>query len=159
MTINNLPTDPVAIYRIETGEIVSVGGIQFVPEFKEQQISAAIAPWGADSHALVEGEASADSHYVSVLDEQATVTDRPELIVIIEDDKTTIQADGVDETTLTGLPNPCEIILDAPDPTVETQRIEVTGGGFIFSAETPGVYTIEVIRFPFLPWKVEITAL
>lgn len=150
----------IAVYDLLTGEIISTGGIQFDDDLKEVQIAAALAPWGVETCGLYEGmaEASKETQYVAVLDGVPALVDKPELLVFIENDKTTILADGVDETTLTGLPDPCEIIIDDPDPTVETQVVEVTGGGFVFTAEDPGVYSIEVVRFPFLPWIVEITA-
>jgi hypothetical protein len=149
-------TSPVTLYRTDTGEIVSTGGILLIAEFRDTQISAALAPWGSDSHALLEVASHPDTQYVQVLDGIDTVIDKPELAVMI--DKTEILADGDDAAILTGLPNPCVIILDDPDPTVETTMTEVFGGGFEFAAATPGVYTLEVRRFPFLPWHAEITA-
>lgn len=145
-----------SIYKISTGEIVSSGGITFDPNQKNHQIDCAIAPWGADTHALVEEGSDPQSQYVQVLSDASVILDRPSLHISI--DKTTISADGVDYLTLTGLPDPCEIIIDAPDPTVETTITEVSGGGFEFDATTPGLYTIEVKRFPFLAFKIEITA-
>ena len=149
------------VYRKDTGQIVQYSEFtcQEDDEFIRKNFEVRVAMWGEETHAYVEAESNRDLQYVAVIDGIPNVVDKPELIVFVENDKTTIQADGMDETTLTGLPDPCEIIIDDPDPTVETQRIEVTGGGFIFAAENPGLYTIEVIRFPFLSWKVEITAL
>lgn len=157
---------PISIYDTRTGEIVSTGGILLLPEFREEQIRAALVPWVhlqdtgdgtfVESHALVEEDANPAMQYVQVLDSVAAVVDKPELV--IEIDRTEIVADGEDFVTLTGLPDPCEIIIDDPDPTVETTMTQVFGGGFEFAAATPGVYTIEVRRFPFLAWKAEITA-
>jgi hypothetical protein len=48
--------------------------------------------------------------------------------------------------------------VDDSDPGVETQTFAVEGGGFVFSADDPGVYTVEVRRWPFVPFKVEFTA-
>ena len=147
------------VYRKETGEIVCSGMFSGGEEWVEQTLEVSLFPWNDGNHAIFKVKSDKEIHYVATMDGQPILAERPDLVVFVENDKTTIQADGLDETTLTGLPDPCEIIIDDPDPTVETQRIEVTGGGFVFAAETPGVYTIEVIRFPFLPWKVEITAL
>jgi hypothetical protein len=149
-------TSPISIYRTDTGEVVSTGSIVFLDEFRATQISAALAPWGDDIHALVETASDPATQYIQVLDGIAEAVDKPELVVDI--DKTEILADDEDFATLTGLPDPCEIIVDDPDPTVETTTTQVFGGGFEFAAATPGVYTIEVRRFPFLPLKVEITA-
>jgi hypothetical protein len=76
----------------------------------------------------------------------------------VEVNKTTLVADGVDSITLTGLPDPCQIIIDDPDPLVETTTTTVTGGGFVFVADDPGIYTVEVRRWPFVPFKIEFTA-
>jgi hypothetical protein len=147
---------PISIYDVRTGEIVATGGILLLPDFRDQQIAAALAPWGDTSHALVEADSDPGTQYIQTLNGIATVVAKPELAVSI--DKFEILADGIDIATLTGLPDPCEIIIDDPDPTVETMTAEVSGGGFEFAAETPGVYTIEVRRFPFLPWSVQIVA-
>lgn len=149
------------IYKKATGEIVQYSYFDCPDdiEFIAKNHYGRLLFFGVEEYDFVDAKSDPATQYVAILDGQQIVAERPDLVVFVENDKTTIQADGVDETTLTGLPDPCEIIIDDPDPTVETQRIEVAGGGFIFAAENPGVYTIEVIRFPFLPWKVEITAL
>src|SRR5688572_21612167 len=135
---------PVSIYRADNGEIVATGTILFHPEFREQQIAAYLAPWqfAAQPHALIEQQADPATQYIQVLDGIAEAVDKPELVVDI--DKTEILADDEDFATLTGLPDPCEIIIDDPDPTVETTTTQVFGGGFEFAAATPGIYTIEV---------------
>jgi hypothetical protein len=148
-----------AIYEISTGMIKSTGGIGFIEEHRDEQVAAALAPWGSDSHALFEGEADLERHYIPILDGEPVKADRPELIVRTEDDKTTLLADGADTIVLTGLPDPCEIIIDDPDPDVETTAQTVNGGGFIFVADDPGVYSIEVRRWPFLPFLIELTAI
>jgi hypothetical protein len=147
----------VVIYKSATGEIVSSIEVGFVDEFKDAQIAAMLAPWG-EGHALIEAEGTPETHYVTTLGDTVISATRPELIVATVDDKTTLIADGVDSITLTGLPDPCDIIIDDPDPTVETTVTEVTGGGFIFTAADPGVYTVEVRRWPFLPFSIEFTA-
>jgi hypothetical protein len=146
---------PTIIYTISTGEIKSIGSIGFMDEFREQQVSSALSPWGED-HGLLEGAADPELHYVITFAETPTVMDRPPIPYVI--DKTEILADGEDYLTITGLHNPCTIVIDDPDPTVETLVQTVEGGGFEFSADTPGLYIIEISRFPFLPTRIEITA-
>jgi len=148
---------PTILYRKSTGEIISTGGIQFESGHEDTQIAAAIAPWG-DDVGLVVGSGNKETHYVAIIDEQAVIADRPPLVVRTQDDRTTLAADGEDSIALTGLPNPCEIIIDAADPDVETEIISVAGGGFVFVADDPGVYTVEVRRWPFLPFRIEFTA-
>lgn len=146
-----------SIYKISTGEIVSSGGVMFDPDQKQNQIACALAPWGSETHALVESGSDAATQYVQVLAGVPTVVDKTPIQVAL--DKTTIMADGADIATLSGLPDPCSILIDDTDPLTETTTVNVTGGGFTFSTEDPGTYTFEVRgRFPFLPLKVEITA-
>jgi hypothetical protein len=154
VTIPNIPADPVIIYRIDTGEIVSTGGIQFIPELKDQQIAAAISPWGAEEYALIEGESDPETQYVIPTNQGPLIAHRPSLIVSVN--KSIIIANGTDAAILTGLPSPCEIIQDSGEP--EEQRVIVTGGGFLFTAENPGVYKFKIERFPFLPLELEFTA-
>ena len=66
-------------------------------------------------------------------------------------DTLTITADGVDEATLSGLPDPCTVYVDG----VAT---EVTGGEFIFAAASWGTYVIQVNEVAYLPKRWEITA-
>lgn len=148
-------TIPYTIYRPSSGEIITSGIVSGGADMNTRQIEANVSIYGDDC-AAVEVDSDPNTQYVQALSESPTVLDRPNLQVSI--DKTSIIADGADYLTLTGLPDPCEIIVDAPDPTVETTITEVSGGGFEFEADTPGTYTIEVRRFPFLPLKIEVTA-
>ena len=147
---------PVSIYHLGTGEVKSTGGIQFETDLKDIQVAAALAPWGADTHGLIEESLDPLTKYVYTLDNERFIADRPPIPYQI--DKTTITADGLDFLTISGLHNPCDVIVDDPDPLVETTVTTVTGGSFEFAAEDPGLYTIEISRFPFLPMKLDITA-
>lgn len=147
---------PTVIYEIATGEIKSSGGIDFYEGAEAAQMAAAVAPWGAETYAVAVGTGTPEGHYVAVLDGVPVVAERSPLIV--EVDKTTLVADGIDSITLTGLPDPCDIIIDDPDPLVETSIETVTGGGFVFVADDAGIYIVEVRRWPFLPFKIEFTA-
>lgn len=143
------------LYRPSTGEIITSGMISGSADMKDVQIAANISIYGDDC-AAVEMDSDRNTQYVQMLSETPTIVNRPNLQVSV--DKTTIIGGGDDYLTLTGLPDPCQIIIDAPDPTVATTVTEVTGGGFEFEAATPGVYTIEVKRFPFLPFRIDVTA-
>lgn len=149
-------TTSFAIYRLSDGKIVSKGTVSATSDMIDAQLAVNLGIWGADDHGIVASDADSERHFVGTLGGEPTVMDRPPLVVKI--DRTEIEAGGVDEAILTGLPDPCEVVIDDPDPTVETTVAEVTGGGFIFAADNPGTYTIEVRRFPFLPFKVEVTA-
>jgi hypothetical protein len=144
------------IYKKSTGEIVQTGMFTCDDEFVDANFAVKLQFFGSEDHGIVDASAAVDTQYVAVMDEVAIVAGRSPLIV--EVDKTTLVADGIDSITLTGLPDPCDIIIDAPDPLVETSVQTVTGGGFVFVADDPGVYTVEVRRWPFLPFKIEFTA-
>lgn len=148
----------IIIYQIDTGEIKAPGGIQFEPEadIRQSQILSALRPWGEQTHALLIGAGSSDLHYVGLLGEQPVLLDRPPIPYQIS--KTSLTVDGEDFLTISGLHDPCNVVIDDPDPLVETISETVTGGSFEFAAETPGVYTIQITKFPFLPLTLEITA-
>jgi hypothetical protein len=148
---------PIAIYDIQTGEIKSTGGIQFDVDLKAAQIFAALTPWGgSEVCSLYEGleDISAESSYVTILDGIPSITPRPPLRV--SQNKTEVVANGTDSITLRGLPDPCEMVQDPGEP--EESRVTVEGGGFVFTAETPGVYRFRIERFPFVPLDLEFTA-
>ncbi len=142
------------VYKIATGEIVTSTDHSSDPAFQETILNNILTYWGAEEHGIVTTAGQPATHYVVTLDELPTVVPRPDLVVNI--DRTEVGAGEF--VTLTGMPNPCRVIIDAVDPTVETQTYDIEGGGFEFEPETPGLYTIEVHRFPFLAWKVEIVA-
>jgi hypothetical protein len=144
------------VYRKDTGEIVSTGWFACDEEFIDMNHAARIDAAGGADYDVVAEYADVISDYVYIVGETASVIKRPPIPYQI--DKTTITADGVDFLTVSGLHNPCDVIVDDPDPLVETTTTTVTGGSFEFSAEDPGLYTIQISRFPFLPMILEITA-
>lgn len=144
------------IYKKDTGEIVQTGMIWCEDDMIEVNFNARLTYYGAETHSIINAEANGDTQYVAFLGEQNLVIDRPPVPYQI--DKTVITADGDDFCTITGLHNPCEVVVDDPDPLVETTITTVTGGSFEFAAEAAGTYTIEISRFPFLPMTLEITA-
>lgn len=67
-------------------------------------------------------------------------------------DKLAIAADGVEIATLTGLPDPCTVLVDGVPQ-------EVTGGVLEFSAATPGTYKVEAPDpFPAQAYAADIVA-
>jgi hypothetical protein len=147
-----------AIFKKDTGEIVATGMFSCPEDYVEANFTARLDLYGASEHAVIDADPQADPdiHYVIMLDETYVLTPRPPIPYVI--DKTEILADGQDYLTITGLHNPCTIVVDDPDPTVETVVHTVEDGGFEFEADTPGLYIIEISRFPFLPARIEITA-
>jgi hypothetical protein len=126
-------------------------------EAVQLNFDARVGMYGAATHDVIDGTGDAETQYVTVLNEAYVLVPRPTIPFIIN--KTTIAADGLDFTTISGLHDPCDVVIDAPDPLVETQTATVTGGSFEFSAETEGIYTIQIQKFPFLPLTLQITAI
>jgi len=65
--------------------------------------------------------------------------------------KTTIAANGTDAAVLSGLPDPCTVMIDG-------EPHEITGGSLEFAASSPGVYRISIDEVQYLPEQWEITA-
>ena len=145
------------VYKKDTGEIVQTGMFSCDEEMVELNFSARAQFYGEETHGVLRAPADSRTQYVSVSGDEVILLDKPPIPYQI--DKTTIAADGTDFLTISGLHSPCEIVVDDPDPTVDTVVHTVEGGSFEFEADTPGLYFIEISRFPFLPTRLEITAL
>lgn len=153
-----MTTHYLTVYRKDTGQIVSTGLLSCEDEVLDINFALRADQFGGADHDIIDAPADPELTYVVMMAGEAGLADRPALQVTL--DKTEIAADGEDVATLTGLPNPCSIIIDDTDPLTETTVAEVTGGGFEFVTQDPGVYTFEVRgRFPFLPLKFTVTAL
>lgn len=147
----------VTIYRKDTGEIVQYSAFScedgdYVHE--ADNINARLDFFGHETHAIIAEPCDRFSEYVVSTSNGPIFAPRPTLRLNVS--KTTIVANGVDSSTIKGLPSPCEIIQDPGDP--EEQKITVTGGAFIFTAENPGTYHFRIEWFPFLPLDLEFTA-
>lgn len=146
------------VFNKETGEIVQYSYFD-CPEYSdfiEKNYETRVGFFGSDSHNFIAEKPNNENQYVVVMDEKPVLVDRP--AIPYQFDRTTLTAGTGDFVTITGLHNPCELVIDSTDQTVETWRVTVEDGGFEFEADTPGVYTIEISRFPFLPARIEITA-
>lgn len=124
-------------------------------EFKSTLIANALASL-PDTSGIVEGFGDPSTHYVTTIRGEPALVPRQNMRISLKGGKKTLVANGTDTVELTGLPNPCTIVQDPGEP--EETSHEVTGGGFVFSAETPGKYQFRVDRFPFLPFSIEFTA-
>lgn len=143
-------------YVVSTGEIKSTTFHSCEESHKPLVITNTRIFWGPE-YGVIEAASSPDLQYVARLGEEDVVLDRPQIPYTV--DKTTIFSGGEDFCTISGLHDPCEIVIDDPDPLVETTTATVTGGGFEFDAANPGTYTIQISHFPFLPLTLEITAI
>jgi hypothetical protein len=147
-----------SVYRKDTGEIVSYSYFSCPddPDYIQANLNIRVAQYGEEDHAFVASESDPAIHYINLVGDTPSVVLRPPIPYVI--DKTTLVAGTGDFVTITGLHNPCTIVVDDPDPAVATTTHVVEDGGFEFEPETPGVYIIEISRFPFLPATIEITA-
>jgi len=69
---------------------------------------------------------------------------------------TAIAADGVVEAVISGLPDPCRVMIDGPAPIGPTI---VEGGTLTITASQPGAWRVRVEADPvYQPWSVTIDA-
>lgn len=67
-----------------------------------------------------------------------------------------IAADGVEAAEISGLPDPCRVMIDGPMPIGPTT---VTGGTLSITASLPGAWRVRVEADPvYQPWSVTINA-
>lgn len=146
------------VFNKETGEIVQYSYFDCPEdsEFIDKNYQTRVGFFGSNTHSFIAEKPNNESQYVVMMEERPILVDRPS--IPYQFDRTTLTAGTGDFITITGLHNPCELVIDDPDPTVETWRVTVDDGGFEFEADTPGVYTIEITHFPFIPAKIEIIA-
>jgi len=146
----------LTIYLKSTGEIKYGTYHACEAIHKDVIIANTLASFGSD-YGVLDVASDPQIHYVSIQDGIPQIQERPPVPYKI--DRSTVAANGVDFVTISGLHDPCTIVIDDPDPLVETVTETVTGGGFEFSADTIGVYTIQISKFPFLPLTFQITAI
>ena len=79
-----------------------------------------------------------------------TLIERPDLTLTVS--KSTITADGTDETSISGLPNPTTVAW--PDG----QEDLVTDGSIEFSVDLEGSYIFRLESFPFKTQEITIEA-
>ena len=144
------------VFLTSTGEVRACTGHSCDADFKSVILENILNFWGAEEYGIIEAESDPALHYIGFSGDVRARLDRPPVPYVI--DKTTLVAGSGDFVTITGLHIPCTIVVDDPDPAVETATHTVEDGGFEFEPETPGVYIIEISRFPFLPATIEITA-
>lgn len=144
------------VYRKDTGQIVQTGMIWCEDALTPGNFAARLSYYGEETHGIIDAEANPNTQYVANMNDQVLLIDRPQIPYSV--DRTTIYSGTGDYATISGLHDPCEIVIDDPDPLVETITETVTGGFFEFAAETPGEYTIQINKFPFLPMTLVIEA-
>lgn len=104
------------------------------------------------NEAALQGEGSGATHYV--------VTNPDPVITLLltnntQIDKTTVIADSIDKVTLSNLPPNAELLVLGMGGNL--QQIVYTYEESI-SFDLPGLYTIQINAFPYLPYKVTINA-
>jgi hypothetical protein len=142
------------IYNKFTGKIVQTGSFSCDADFVDINFAVKVNYYGGSDHDFIDAPADDSIHYVITVDGIPAIVPRP--ILRVSPNKTQVVANGTDSITLRGLPDPCEVIQDSGEP--EESRVTVEGGGFVFTAETPGIYRFRIERFPFMPLDLEFTA-
>lgn len=70
--------------------------------------------------------------------------------------KTQITSDGIDSTTISGLPDPCTVSISGP---VSVAPTSVTGGSITITCNAPGAITVSVEADPtYVSWSTTINA-
>ena len=126
------------IYDIITGAVVK--NVVCTPDQIRFQIQ--------DGQSAIDGIADGETHYV----QSGEKIERPTMLVSI--DQTTISADGVDPTTMSGLPTGAEISVN----NIIIGMVDESGS-FIFTTDVPGGYAIRVSLFPWRDYEVTINAI
>ena len=148
----------VTIYKKDTGEIVQSSSFMCPddPELIRLNVKGRLDVFGEETHASLLIPSDPERQYVAMMGDESVLINRPTIPYHI--DKTVIFAGGSDIATITGLHDPCDIVIDDPDPLVETITTTISGGGFEFSAENAGIYTIQISKFPFVLMTLQIIA-
>lgn len=102
-----------------------------------------------DEVTAIEGVYDPDTQYVDLT--TGKITDKPTLT--INQNKTQIQADGVDEWVLSDLPVGSSVTW--PDGEISI----IDDGEIIFSVDLEGVYIFKIDSFPYLKTEVSIEAI
>lgn len=79
------------------------------------------------------------------------VVKRPKLR--LRPDKVSIEANGQDAVTITGLPQPCKVIVD------DELIYDIEDGTAEITCDIPGQYIVVVDCWPYMPWQTAIRAL
>lgn len=131
-----------AIYVTATGAISKVGSSTGVMNAAAQ----VGAGEGYVMAAIDQGPIHDGSHYVV----DGVITTRPEAGISL--DKTAIDADGVDEATVSGIPAGSLVEVDG-------EVVEVTDGTLELSSDANTVFFISIEPpFPFISWSATVTA-
>lgn len=111
-----------------------------------------IAPFGVAQDQVQEGESWVGGHSDDLIHyvDGGLIVNRPTMPCTI--DKPQILADGNDLATISGLPEPCTVSFKG-------EEYEVTDGSFSFTANIPGIFTVEIEAFPYLPATFTVEAI
>jgi len=101
-----------------------------------------------DGESAIDGTADGSSHYVPA----GSLTARPTMPASI--DQATISADGVDSSTISGLPVGAEISVNSIIIGVVDES-----GSFTFTTDAPGAYAVRVSLFPWRDHEGTINAI
>ncbi|KAB0682011.1 hypothetical protein [Aureimonas leprariae] len=95
-----------------------------------------------------EAELSGDLHLL-YLDAEDALVPRPTCSAAI--DRTVIRADGEDAAVLSGLPDPCALLING-------MPRDVAGGSIEIRSRRPGTFLIQLQHWPLVDWSVTVEA-
>ncbi|KGM36123.1 hypothetical protein [Inquilinus limosus] len=127
-----------AVYDSATGRILIVG------QCREEDVPLQAGGYPGGISVAVSSRLSYRDHYMV----EGQIANRPVLPIF---DKMEIAADGVDEATLVGLPDPCRVIVDDVEHVVE-------GGSLSIASPMPATYVVEIKQWPYKDARYEIVA-
>lgn len=140
-----------AVYEKTDGRIEYAGTVSGDEEFRAFQIAAQMFGRDPDVYGLVEhtAELSPATHYVDILADPPAAAPRLEMTVTT--DKATIDADGTDTATITGIPVGALVTLEASNDFAEASETVSTG-----STTVTTVHKVpHVLRIELYPYKTE----
>jgi hypothetical protein len=128
------------LYRAHDGVVVGHGTAPDASSFSYGGIEALPGPPGLEPHGwrVVEGE------LVARLPVPVTVS------------APVITADGEDQCVLSGLPDPCTVLVHG---VVQAGPVEVTGGSLTLTSTAAGAITVSIVADPvWKPWETTLHA-
>jgi len=138
----------IVVYNVITGEITSVRDVPESMMSIQAQEGQSYLELG-DYKLSDEFDVRMDD-YVDTTMGVSRIVCKPEITSSF--DKVVIQADDVDTATINDLPDDCQV-------TIEGDTYTVTDNTFELTVPLPGIYTITIEKFPFIPKEVQIEAI
>lgn len=144
-----------AIYRVSDGEVLQAGQM---PRYSVDTYPVAALPAGA-AILPISRKADVASGEWMVSDGSGGLMIQSGSAFSLTVSKSTIKANGVDESRITGLPNPSRVAVEHSDPTVpDVGMTLVTDGTAIVTAAKEGKVSVTIVSPGKVVWRSVIDA-